>query len=93
MPEDKLYAAEAAAAAGVAASTWRDYYSDGRTPGDRTFGPSRRGRGHPRRADGMDHDRGHARPWWRPATIHAWERPGRGAGGGRPRKDAGDTSR
>ncbi|MDH2425767.1 hypothetical protein [Sphaerisporangium sp. TRM90804] len=27
-------------------------------------------------------------PVWRPATITGWQRPGQGAGGGRPRKDA-----
>ncbi|MFB4273047.1 helix-turn-helix transcriptional regulator [Nonomuraea sp. GTA35] len=27
-------------------------------------------------------------PVWRPATITSWKRPGQGAGGGRPRKDA-----
>ncbi|MBE1557632.1 hypothetical protein [Nonomuraea africana] len=26
-------------------------------------------------------------PVWKPATITSWPRPGRGAGGGRPRKD------
>lgn len=26
-------------------------------------------------------------PVWKPATILGWERPGQGAGGGRPRKD------
>lgn len=31
-----------------------------------------------------------ASPWWWQSTIDAWQvaRPGRGAGGGRPRKDA-----
>lgn len=28
-----------------------------------------------------------ASPVYRPATIIGWKRPGRGAGGGRPRKD------
>ncbi|RCG19161.1 hypothetical protein DQ384_38085 [Sphaerisporangium album] len=27
-------------------------------------------------------------PVWRPSTITGWQRPGQGAGGGRPRKDA-----
>lgn len=32
-------------------------------------------------------------PVWKPATIISWPRPGRGAGGGRPRKDeTGETS-
>jgi len=78
----KLYSAEAAAHVGVARSTWADYYSDGRTPGAVEIGPSQR-EGHPRRADGVDMDRGAARPYWYPATLDAWERPGRGAGGGR----------
>lgn len=30
-------------------------------------------------------------PVWRPATITSWKRPGQGAGGGRPRKDASET--
>lgn len=86
----KLYTAEAAARAGVGRSTWADYYSDGRTPGSVETGPSKRD-GHPRRADGVDVDGGHARPWWRPETIDGWERPGRGKGGGRPRKTPTDA--
>ncbi len=65
----KLYGAEAAARAGMAASTWRDYTSsrNGRPP----RGPA---------PDGVDHDRGHARPWWRAETVDAWiaSRPGQG---------------
>jgi hypothetical protein len=82
----KLYAAEAAARAGVKPSTWRDYYSDGRTPGAVEYGPSKRGERYPRRADGMDMDRGHARPWWLPQSVDGWKRDEQGKCGGRPKK-------
>ena len=82
---EKLYTEDVAARLTIKPSTWRDYYSDGRTPGAVETGPSRRD-GHPRRADGVDLDRGHARPYWYPSTLDGWERPGRGAGGGRPKK-------
>jgi len=61
----RLYHAEAATRVGVAASTWRDYHADGRTPPP----------------DGTDSNRGHVRPWWYPETLDAWNatRPRRGA--------------
>jgi hypothetical protein len=61
----RLFHADAAARLGLAASTWRDYYADGRTP----------------KPDGHVNDRGHRRPWWRPETLDAWQatRPGQGA--------------
>lgn len=85
--EEKLYTESAAAKVGVSPSTWRDYYSDGRTPGAVETGPSKRP-GNPRRADGVDLDRQHVRPYWYPATLAAWERPGRGKGGGRKPRPA-----
>lgn len=75
---EKLYHADAAAYVKVAASTWRDYYADGRTPGAVDLGPARR-EGARRRADGYDIDRGHVRPWWHPTTLDGWGRPGPGA--------------
>jgi hypothetical protein len=59
----KLYHVDAAAYLGLAASTWRDYYADGRTPAP----------------DGIDQERGHVRPWWYAETLDAWRRPGQGA--------------
>jgi hypothetical protein len=87
MSRVKLYTAQAAKAANVGRSTWADYYSDGRTPGAVETGESARP-GHPKRADGVDVVRGSARPYWYAETIAAWERPGRGVGGGRPPKAA-----
>ena len=73
----KLYADAAAERADMKPSTWRAYCSPRR--GQPPRGPA---------PDGTDLDRGHARPWWRPETVDAWvaNRPGRGVGGGRPRK-------
>lgn len=76
----KLYNVEAAAHAGVAVSTWRDYCNP-------------RG-GKPRRGpapDGVDVEKGHARPWWKPETVDAWKasRPGQGARTDLHKDDAG----
>lgn len=64
-PRRRLYHADAAAHLGIAASTWRDYHADGRTPPP----------------DGTDTNRRHVRPWWYVETLDAWNggRPGRGA--------------
>jgi hypothetical protein len=69
----KMYHAAAAAHVGVQPSTWRRYVVEGRTPAP----------------DGTDLDRGHARPWWYPETLDAWQasRPGAGARTDLNRKD------
>jgi len=79
MERTKLYAEQAAARAGVAAGTWRSYCNP--KAGRPARGPA---------PDGTDVERGHARPWWTPETVDAWlaARPGKGVGGGRPRKNS-----
>lgn len=65
--EERLYAADVAAQLGIARATWTGYVSRGLPKGNPAPAP-----------DGTDIERGHARPWWRPATITAWAaaRPG-----------------
>ena len=67
-----LGAEDAAARAGVKRGTWTSYVARGRAP----------------RPD--DRDRRTGSPLWLESTVDAWkrDRPGRGAGGGRPRKEA-----
>lgn len=67
---DRLYSHQAADHLGIATATWRRYCSKS---------PKRRRQAPP--ADGVDNDRGHARPWWYRQTLDDWQRdrPGRGA--------------
>jgi hypothetical protein len=69
MADRKLYVDEAAALVGVLPATWRGYC---------TASAGRRRQAPP--ADGVDIERGHARPWWWESTIRQWQanRPGRG---------------
>jgi hypothetical protein len=72
VPGDKLYNDEAAVLADVQAGTWRDYTTPSKRRSGRLIGPA---------PDGVEIDRGHARPWWHRATVLQWKanRPGRGA--------------
>jgi hypothetical protein len=71
----KLYASDVATRLGIARTTWTSYVSRSLPRGNPAPAP-----------DGVDIERGHAKPWWKPSTITAWERrrpssPGRSDAG------------